>query len=100
MSEGTSVYDAPFKFIYKKRESLSSPSRLGIAVSKKYSKSAVKRNHAKRIIRESFRTSKIKNDGFDILAILSKPIKIKYKSDKDISGLIFEKIKQLFFIVF
>ena len=72
----------PLNLFLKKRKCSESTSRLGIVVSKKYSKSAVKRNHAKRILRENFRTSKLRNNGFDILAILSKPIIGSVNSEK------------------
>jgi ribonuclease P protein component len=43
-------------------------SRLGLAVSKKYG-NAVKRNSFKRIVRDSFRNSKLKEHGVDILVL-------------------------------
>ena len=47
--------------------------RLGIVVSKRISKSAVIRNKIKRILRESFRTSMIRNENLDIVLIVTRP---------------------------
>ncbi len=55
-------------------------SRLGLAVSRKVSKSAVKRNQIKRVIRESFRHSLAvpprKKDGMDVV-VLARPTAAK-----------------------
>ena len=89
------MFDSPLKIVTsvrsKKRDK--SISRLGIAVSKKYSKSAVKRNHAKRLLRESFRHSDIKFIGLDLLVILSKPV--SGISKKEVSNIIYSKFKNL-----
>ena len=44
-------------------------SRLGIAVSKKKIKKAIKRNKIKRIIRESFRQDSIKQEHYDLIVL-------------------------------
>lgn len=50
------------------KPSNSNVSRLGISASKKFG-NAVKRNKLKRIVREYFRISTLKNSGFDILVV-------------------------------
>jgi ribonuclease P protein component len=55
---------------YKKSQTGSSLTRLGISVSKKVG-CAVKRNRLKRIIREFFRTSTFGHTGKDILVVVS-----------------------------
>ena len=49
---------------------------MGLVVSKKYSKSAVSRNSAKRVIREFYRNSSLKDLGIDIVVILSRSVSI------------------------
>jgi ribonuclease P protein component len=48
--------------------------RLGIAVSKKSLRRAVDRNRAKRIIRESFRHSGVRNIPMDIVVLAKNPV--------------------------
>lgn len=69
---GENFQKMPFKIVYKINNL--SHSRLGLVVSKKFSKSAVVRNSAKRTIREFFRTSSLKELGVDIVVILSRSI--------------------------
>ena len=73
------------KFVFK--ENNHTVSRLGLIVTKKHSKSAVKRNRVKRIIREKFRLSSVlKDKRIDIVAIVSK--KVNSPSELDLSKLI------------
>ena len=66
----------------------SNDSRLGIAVNKKFGK-ANKRNRVKRKIREFFRASNLKNQGFDILVTINtKKIKKETLSFEDFDRLI------------
>ena len=69
--KGKVIKENALKVSYKDN-CLSHP-RLGIVVSKKISKSAVIRNKIKRILRESFRTSMIRNENLDIVLIVTKP---------------------------
>lgn len=62
---------------YFKPNNLSN-SRLGISASKKFG-NAIKRNQFKRIVREVFRCSSIKNNSFDILVVSNN----RYTSQKD-----------------
>lgn len=48
--------------------------RLGLAVGKKVSNKAVRRNRIKRILRESFRTNKILFDSYDIILVVKNEI--------------------------
>ena len=93
MMGGESFYDFPLKLVARKNVKHEKLSRLGIAVSKKYSKSAVKRNYAKRLIRECFRNSDLREIGLDILVILSKSINVKTK--KETGNSINRKFKNL-----
>ena len=93
MQGGAVFHDAPLKLVIRNRNHYGTNSRLGIAVSKKYSKSAVDRNYAKRLLREYFRKSNLKLNGIDILAILAKPAQCTAK--KDVSDLIYSKFKNL-----
>ena len=52
--------------------------RLGLAIPKKLAKRAVDRNRIKRLIRESFRTSR-PNDSFDVVVKLKAPVGIGTK---------------------
>ncbi len=61
-----------FKAIYKRREE--KISRLGLAVSRKVGK-AVKRNRIKRLVREWFRQSDVKETGIDIIFSFSPYLK-------------------------
>ena len=73
------------KFVFKENSHPSS--RLGLIVTKRYSKSAVKRNRIKRIIREEFRISSIlKSENLDIVAIVSR--KINLLSELEINKLV------------
>jgi ribonuclease P protein component len=65
---------------YKTSRLQNSISRLGIAVSKKFG-GAVLRNKFKRIARETFRYSDIKNAGLDILVTVNQ----KKNNNKDIN---------------
>ena len=67
-------FSGPFLLIFKKNEL--EHSRLGIAVTKK-SANAVYRNKVKRIVRNTFRNSNIKNESFDLLVIFNKSKKVK-----------------------
>ncbi len=59
------------KFVFQ--ENNHTVSRLGLIVTKKHSKSAVKRNRVKRIIREMFRQSSVlREKNLDIVAIVSR----------------------------
>lgn len=60
------------------KPNLLSNSRLGISASKKFG-NAVKRNLFKRIVREEFRHSKLKNLNFDILVVSNN----RYSSQKE-----------------
>ena len=63
------------KFVFK--ENNRTVSRLGLIVTKKHSKSAVKRNKVKRIIRENFRLSSVlKGKSIDIVAIVSRKVNL------------------------
>lgn len=74
MSDSRFLVEFPLKVVFKTRDNCVSNSRLGLVVSKKFSKSAVSRNYVKRVLRESFRTSKLVHEGLDLIAILSKPV--------------------------
>ena len=69
--KGIIFRSSPLKVSFKKN--LLDDSRLGIVVSKKISKSAVIRNKVKRILREAFRKSLIKNLKLDLVFIVTKP---------------------------
>lgn len=58
--------------IYSKKSRLNQDhSRIGISVSKK-SGNAIARNKFKRLVRELFRNSSIRNNGLDLLVVVSK----------------------------
>jgi ribonuclease P protein component len=88
-----------FIFYFKKNDF--NESRLGIAVTKKFGK-ANKRNRIKRKIRDFFRNSDCKLNGFDILvAMNTKKIKRDKLDFKAVDNLVFESLesavnKQLF----
>jgi ribonuclease P protein component len=89
------MYERPFKFVYQeKKNNKLTNSRLGIVVSKKYSKSAVKRNQAKRVLREIFRVSSLRSYNIDLVVILSKPIDVA-SVNSDIKKFIREKFKKI-----
>ena len=69
--KGKVLKESALKVSYK--NNCLSHSRLGIVVSKRISKSAVIRNKIKRILRESFRTSMIRNENLDIVLIVTRP---------------------------
>ncbi len=54
-------------------QSTSAHGRLGLAVSKKVDKRAVKRNQIKRLARESFRRNAIRNHPVDLVVIARPP---------------------------
>ena len=47
--------------------------RLGLAISKKHCRGAVKRNRLKRIVRESFRQHRAELEGLDVVVINQPP---------------------------
>ncbi len=51
------------------RSNDSDAARLGLIISKRYSKKAVSRNHFKRVVRESFRLNQASLGGYDIIII-------------------------------
>lgn len=55
--------------------------RLGLAISKKQIKSAVKRNLVKRIARESFRIKQYELSNIDIVVLIKSGIKTKQKNE-------------------
>ena len=55
------------------KNNLLGSSRLGIVVSKRISKSAVVRNKIKRILRESFRKSVLRDNKLDLVLIVTGP---------------------------
>lgn len=59
-----------FRIFYKTSKTTSSNSRLGLAISKKVGK-AHDRNLCKRIVRESFRVSALKDSNVDFLVTIS-----------------------------
>ena len=63
-------------FTILSRKNDEQPARLGLAVSKRVDKRAVKRNLIKRVIRESFRVSKATVHGEDFI-VIPKPIAAK-----------------------
>ncbi len=63
------VFKKPTLIIYYKKNSLNK-SRLGLSVSKKVGNSPI-RNRFKRILRDQFRNSNIRNLEFDILVVVS-----------------------------
>ena len=56
--EGKSVSSFPIKLIYLKTDLTEVPAQAGVTVPKKNFKSAVKRNHIKRLLREAYRLNK------------------------------------------
>ena len=71
------VFDNPIKstdsaYIILARVGQTDSPRLGVIVSKKNISSAVKRNHMKRIVRESFRTHKAIINSLDVVVICKK----------------------------
>ena len=56
--EGKSVSSFPVKLIYLKTDLTEVPVQAGVTVPKKNFKSAVKRNHIKRLLREAYRLNK------------------------------------------
>ena len=70
--------------------------RIGMAVTKKYGK-ACKRNRAKRIMRDTFRTSEFKNHGYDIVIAMNlKKIKKEKLDFPYIESMINESIFDAF----
>lgn len=61
---GKSFLVYPFKVVYLESAELEVPVKLGISVSKKYSKRAVHRNRVKRLTREAYRLNKSTLHGF------------------------------------
>ncbi len=58
-NKGTSFFSFPFRIIYVEQDATNEvPVQFLISVSKKKYKTAVKRNHIKRLFRESYRTQK------------------------------------------
>ena len=58
-SEGKSVSKYPLRLVYVPlNETMESPIKFGVSVSKKYFKKAVDRNYFKRVLRESYRLNK------------------------------------------
>lgn len=58
-SEGKSVSKYPLRLVYVPlNETMESPIKFGVSVSKKYYKKAVDRNYFKRVLRESYRLNK------------------------------------------
>ncbi|MFN8369985.1 MAG: ribonuclease P protein component [Bacteriovoracaceae bacterium] len=78
-SDSRYISDPLFKIYYKRSLISSKNTRLGISVSRKVGNS-VARNRLKRILRESFRTSKYKSLGIDLL------INLRPKQFDDISA--------------
>ena len=65
------AFSGPFNLFYKISNSESSGSRIGISVSKKFGK-ANKRNRVKRVAREWFRQSEIRDKNIDMLLVFPK----------------------------
>ena len=91
-----SLYGKYFQVIYRKH-SVGTPcqhnnARLGLAIAKKHHKLAVMRNKLKRIAREVFRTSDLKN--VDII-VLSKSHKSR-KHTQILNAHLFQDLQQLF----
>ncbi len=74
LTDSRYIYENPIKLVYCARGSGRTNSRLGIVVTKKFSKRAVERNKIKRLLRENFRTSSLVSKGLDVVAIVSKPL--------------------------
>ena len=75
--KGNAVHTHHFTLLYYLRDSqFATPSRIGFIASKKLDKRAVKRNRARRLMREVIRDylGKIKQ-GYDIILIARPPIK-------------------------
>ncbi|MFT6796905.1 MAG: ribonuclease P protein component [Maribacter sp.] len=70
--EGKSVSQYPIKLIYLKVDQQEALIKAGVAVPKKKFKSAVSRNHLKRLLRESYRLNKalVSNNTEDKFAFL------------------------------
>jgi len=58
VKSGKSFLVYPFKVVYIEPDELEVPVKIGISVSKKYSKRAVRRNRIKRLTREAYRLNK------------------------------------------
>ena len=61
-------------FLFLARKNGTDIARLGVTVPKRHITKAVDRNHAKRIIRESFRLQKKKLKGMDVVVLVKKEI--------------------------
>jgi len=73
------VFDFPQRFYdgcfaVLARENNSDTARLGLALSKKHLQTAVRRNHIKRLVRESFRKNKQSLRGRDIVVLSRKQV--------------------------
>ena len=68
--DGEKLHKQPFKVVG--RANKLTHSRVGLVVTKKFSKSAVVRNKVKRTVREFFRKSPMKLLGIDFVFILSR----------------------------
>jgi ribonuclease P protein component len=70
--DGKSISQYPVKLIYLKSANQKASVQAGVAVPKKNFKSAVKRNHIKRLLRESYRLNKglVDNNTKDTFAFL------------------------------
>ena len=85
------IFDKPIKsadavYTVLARTGQMNKARLGVIVSKKNINSAVKRNRAKRIVRESFRQHKEIINSLDVVVICKKP------SERMINEKLFERL--------
>lgn len=75
LRQGALVLNTPFlRFYYKKTRLDRQDSRLGLSVSKKVG-NAVQRNVVKRVLRECFRLSDLRQNSIDILIVASPRLK-------------------------
>lgn len=87
---GSKSHGSCFLVLYKKNDL--GINRLGLAVSKKNLKSAVKRNLVRRIVRESFR--KIPPSGFDVV-VVTKPTIKRLMLEKQVKMVVKQSVESL-----
>jgi ribonuclease P protein component len=76
-NKGESFFSFPFRIVFMEQESTNSvPVQFLISVGKKKIKTAVKRNHIKRLFRESYRTQK--HELFDLMKTRNRQLLVAF----------------------